>query len=72
MQHYKDLKIEVEAGAYINDKKKDFEEFEVDEPYKVAVRYWVPAPYVLTHDFKLVTVVINGFPVEYKDVSIGP
>ena len=62
----------VEAGAYINDKKKDNEEFVADQPYKVAVRYWVPGNYVLTPTFKSVTVVINGLPVEFKDVSIAP
>jgi hypothetical protein len=78
-----DLLAGVGAGAYIykdeiekdkdgKEKIKDTEEIVADQPYQVTVRYWVDAPYVLTPTFKLVTVVVNGLPVEFKDVTVTP
>ncbi|MDR2176340.1 MAG: hypothetical protein LBO82_10460 [Synergistaceae bacterium] len=73
----------VGAGAYIykdkiekdkdgKDKVKDTEEIAANQPYRVTVRYWAESDYVLTSTFKLVTVVVNGLPVEFKDITVIP
>ncbi|MCL2009990.1 MAG: hypothetical protein FWG71_05520 [Synergistaceae bacterium] len=65
-------KEKVGAGAYINDEKQDTLEFLANQPYKLMLRYWIPATYVLTPTFQSVIVVVNGLPVEFKDVSVFP
>jgi hypothetical protein len=73
----------VGAGAYIykdkiekdkdgKEKIKDTEEIAANQPYRVTVRYWAESDYVLTPTFKLVTVVVNGLPVEFKDITVTP
>ena len=63
---------EVEAGAYINDEKQDILEFTANQPYNVMVRYWVPVPYILTPTFQSVTVIVNGLPATFEDVTAFP
>ena len=62
----------VETGAYINGEKQDIAEFAANQPYEVMIRYWVPAAYVLTPTFQSVTVVVNGLPVTFEDVTAFP
>ena len=63
---------QIEAGVHTNGEKQDVTEFTANQPYDVMVRYWVPATYVLTPTFKSITVVVNGLPVTFEEITAFP
>jgi hypothetical protein len=68
-----EAKKKIAPGVYIDDKEqKEYTEITANQPYKVMIRYWVPADYLLTPTLASVVISVNGLPIEFKDVSIAP
>jgi len=60
----------VEAGVFIDDEKQDMATLTPNRPYRVMLRYWVPAHYTLTPTYNLISIVVNGFPAEFENVPV--